>query len=151
MSDPDLRTVVERLCQFETTDGNEAPAATWFRDLLADNGFETYEWEADPDALAAHSSFPDDPADIDAAEQVVRALQHGMETTGLSDTDPRGATYGADSRHYVAADIPTVVFGPGSIDQAHLSDESIRWPEVEQARATIAATAESFLTGDYSG
>ncbi|MBP1988193.1 acetylornithine deacetylase [Halolamina salifodinae] len=68
-----------------------------------------------------------------------------MLDTGLPETDPRGATYGADSRHYVAADIPTVLFGPGTIEQAHFPDETIDWPDVEQARETIAETAVRFL------
>ncbi|MFW5949193.1 MAG: M20/M25/M40 family metallo-hydrolase, partial [Halolamina sp.] len=86
-----------------------------------------------------------EPAETDPDEPIVRTLQTAMAETGLSDTDPRGATYGADSRHYVAAGIPTVVFGPGSVDEAHFPNESIAWPEVEQARETITETAVRFL------
>ena len=54
---------------------------------------------------------------------------------------------GQDNRHYVAAGIPTVVFGPGSIDRAHFPDETVRWAEVETARAVIRDAAARFLAG----
>ena len=59
-----------------------------------------------------------------------------------------GFTGGTDARHYVAAGIPTVVFGPGSIDQAHQPDETVDWTEVLEAAAIIADAAESYLRGD---
>ena len=86
-----------------------------------------------------------EPAEIDADERVVQDLRAAMLETGIDDTEPRGATYGADSRHYVAAGIPTVLFGPGTIEQAHFPDETIRWEDVEQAQETIAETARRFL------
>ncbi|QCJ45708.1 M20/M25/M40 family metallo-hydrolase [Haloprofundus sp. MHR1] len=84
-------------------------------------------------------------AEIDADEPVVAALQAAMGDAGLADTEARGATYGADSRHYVEAGVPTVVFGPGTIEQAHFPNETIHWPDVETARATIAMAARRYL------
>ncbi|MFB6126120.1 MAG: M20/M25/M40 family metallo-hydrolase [Halolamina sp.] len=86
-----------------------------------------------------------EPAETDPDAAVVRALQASMADTGLDDTAPRGATYGADNRHYVAAGIPTVLFGPGHIEQAHFPNETVPWAEVEQARETLAATVRRFL------
>jgi acetylornithine deacetylase len=43
-----------------------------------------------------------------------------------------GVPYGTDAPHYAATGCPTVVFGPGSIDQAHTADE---WLDIEQLRA----------------
>ncbi|WP_373188905.1 M20/M25/M40 family metallo-hydrolase [Halolamina sp.] len=86
-----------------------------------------------------------EPAETDAEERVVQELRAAMLETGIDDTAPRGATYGADSRHYVAAGIPTVLFGPGTIEQAHFPDETIQWADVEQARETITETAARFL------
>src|SRR5262245_2245351 len=43
-----------------------------------------------------------------------------------------GVPYGTDAPHFAATGCPTVVFGPGSIDQAHTADE---WVETEQLRA----------------
>ncbi|WP_232687008.1 M20/M25/M40 family metallo-hydrolase [Halobacterium zhouii] len=86
-----------------------------------------------------------EPAEIDPDEPVVRAVQRGMERHGLADTEPRGVTYGADARHYVGAGIPAVIFGPGSIEQAHFPDETIDFREVEAAVDVLAAAVREFL------
>jgi acetylornithine deacetylase len=76
-----------------------------------------------------------------------------MHSMGLSDTDNRalaeklatlvrnhkhtcelvGVPYGTDAAAVSAAGVPTVVFGPGSIDQAHTADEYIAVDELELA------------------
>ncbi|WP_306054753.1 M20/M25/M40 family metallo-hydrolase [Natronococcus wangiae] len=84
-------------------------------------------------------------AEIEADEPVVRAVQSAMEDVGLEDADVRGATHGADSRHYVEAGIPTVLFGPGNIEQAHFPEETIEWDGVLAAGEVLAEAAESFL------
>ncbi len=43
-----------------------------------------------------------------------------------------GVPFGTNAPHYAATGCPTVVFGPGSIDQAHTKDE---WLEVSQLEA----------------
>jgi acetylornithine deacetylase len=68
-----------------------------------------------------------------------------MTEVGVSETDPQGATYGADSRHYVAAGIPTVLFGPGTIEQAHFPNETVHWPDVATARDVLAGTVGEYL------
>ncbi|GAB7092296.1 ArgE/DapE family deacylase [Halorubrum luteum] len=80
-----------------------------------------------------------EPAEIAPDEPIVEAVRAGLDATGLPDAEPEGATYGADSRHYVAAGVPTVVFGPGSIAEAHYPDETVVWSAVEHARSAIAA------------
>ncbi|MFP8889622.1 ArgE/DapE family deacylase [Natrialbaceae archaeon A-CW2] len=106
--------------------------------------------EADWDGIAGPTmerfSIQFEPGVTESDEPVVRALQTGMERTGLSETSPRGVTYGADSRHYVAAGIPTVVFGPGSIEQAHFPEETIEWESVERATSAITEAAHVFLS-----
>jgi acetylornithine deacetylase len=89
-----------------------------------------------------------EPAEIDADEPVVGALQTAMGAAGLDDAEPTGATYGADSRFYVEAGIPTVLFGPGTIEQAHFPNETVHWPDVETARGVLAGTTRAFLGGD---
>jgi acetylornithine deacetylase len=90
-----------------------------------------------------------EPAEIAVDEPVVEAVRAGLAATGLPDVEPRGATYGADSRHFVAAGIPAVLFGPGTIDEAHYPDETIAWDEVVAAREALAAAAERFAA-DYA-
>ncbi|MFP8956455.1 ArgE/DapE family deacylase [Natrialbaceae archaeon A-CW3] len=86
-----------------------------------------------------------EPAEIEADEPVVRALQAGLSTIEATETEPQGATYGADSRHYVEAGIPTVLFGPGNIEQAHFPEETIEWESVLEATAVLAETARRYL------
>ena len=86
-----------------------------------------------------------EPHEIDPTEPVVAALAATLDDHGLA-SDPRGATYGTDARHYVEAGIPTVVFGPGSIDQAHFPDETVPWDEVSAARELLGEFAVRFLT-----
>jgi acetylornithine deacetylase len=87
-----------------------------------------------------------EPSAVDPTEPVVRAVQDAMAARALHDRDARGVTYGADARHYVAAGIPTVLFGPGSIEQAHFPDETIHWPDVLEAGAVVADAAERYLS-----
>jgi len=109
---------------------------------------------ADSDWLTAHPptferfSVQFEPGVVDADEPVVGAVQAAMRANDLADTDPLGATYGADSRHYLAAGIPTVMFGPGTIEQAHFPDETIEWHEVETARRVVADAVTTFLGDD---
>ncbi|HOM17250.1 MAG TPA: M20/M25/M40 family metallo-hydrolase, partial [Thermoguttaceae bacterium] len=44
-----------------------------------------------------------------------------------------GVPYTTNAGFYTQAGVPTVVFGPGSIQQAHTSDEWIALDQVEQA------------------
>ncbi len=60
----------------------------------------------------------------DWAEQIAATVGSLGRTSQLI-----GVPYGTDAWALAAAGIPTVVFGPGSIDQAHTDDE---WIEIEQ-------------------
>ena len=53
------------------------------------------------------------------------------------------ARYGTNASVYAAAGVPCVVFGPGSIAQAHTVDEWIELAQVEAAVATLAASVQS--------
>ncbi|WP_348607257.1 M20/M25/M40 family metallo-hydrolase [Halobaculum rarum] len=127
----------------ETVDEVDAEFETRLAEVVADD-----DWLSEHPPEFDRFSIMFEPAEIDAEEPVVRSLQAAMTDAGLSDTAPAGATYGADNRHYIAAGVPTVVFGPGSIDQAHFPDETIRWADVETAREVIRDTAVRFLGVD---
>jgi acetylornithine deacetylase len=64
--------------------------------------------------------------------------------TSLGGT-PRqlAARYGTNASVYAAAGVPCVVFGPGSIAQAHTVDEWIEVSQVEAAVATLTASVQS--------
>jgi acetylornithine deacetylase len=85
-------------------------------------------------------------AEIDPEERVVEAVQTALSNREQARTAPTGETYGSDARHYIAAGIPTVVYGPGRIEAAHFPDESICWDDVLEAGAAIRDTAVEFLS-----
>ena len=80
----------------------------------------------DPPMLA--SAPLDTPADSPVAA-VAAQLLSGM---GL-DPAPAGVPYGSDASKLAQAGIPSIVVGPGSIDQAHAAVEYVDLGEVEQA------------------
>lgn len=116
-----------------------------FRDRLA-TVVAADDWLAEHPPSFDRFSVQFEPSEIDPDEAVVRAVQAGMRACGLDATDPVGVTYGADARHYVDTGIPTVCFGPGTIDEAHYPDETVRWSAVETATAVLAAAAGSYLS-----
>ncbi|WP_266079668.1 M20/M25/M40 family metallo-hydrolase [Haladaptatus caseinilyticus] len=105
---------------------------------------EDSEWLSEHPPTFERFSIQFEAAETDADEPIVGALQSAMADFEL-DTTLRGETYGADSRHYANAGIPTAIFGPGAIEQAHFPNETIHWPDVETAGAVIAEAAREFL------
>ncbi|MDA0815997.1 MAG: M20/M25/M40 family metallo-hydrolase [Planctomycetota bacterium] len=82
------------------------------------------------------------PKEVDgrtAAMLAAAATRCGHKTRVLA------ARYGTNASIYAAADVPSVVFGPGSIAQAHTVDEWIELDQVALAAAiltdTVAAAA----------
>ena len=115
-----------------------------YRDRL-EGVVETDDWLAAHPPRFSRFGVQFEPAEVRADEPVVAALRGAMEANGLEETAPRGETYGADSRFYVEAGVPTVVFGPGRIEEAHFPDESIHWPDVVTAAAVLADTLRGML------
>ena len=72
----------------------------------------------------------------DPGSAVCSALGAALEGAGL-DPRPVGVNYGSDAAVLAAARIPSVVFGPGSIDDAHQPDESVELAQVTTAAAVI--------------
>jgi succinyl-diaminopimelate desuccinylase len=59
---------------------------------------------------------------------------------GATDSEI-GMSYGSDASWFSAAGIPTVVFGPGSIDHAHSDDEWVDVADVVRAAEVLAELA----------
>lgn len=70
-------------------------------------------------------------ADVPALghEQAGRAIALISKITGLNST--HAVPFGTDAGHFAAADISTIVMGPGSIEQAHKPDEYIEISQIE--------------------
>lgn len=56
-----------------------------------------------------------------------------------------GVPYGTNAAIYAAAGVPSVVFGPGSIDQAHTADEWIDLESLRQAAEIYERFVRAFL------
>ncbi len=64
------------------------------------------------------------------------------QLTGSAVT-PVSVPFGTDAGHFQAAGIPTVIMGPGSIEQAHQPDEWIAASELQAASDLISRVAAS--------
>jgi acetylornithine deacetylase len=82
--------------------------------------------------LADASADPVAAAWIEALTVAVRAGGAAARRTA--------ARYGTNASVFAEAGVPSVVFGPGSIAQAHTADEWIELAQVDAAAAALAAT-----------
>jgi len=82
--------------------------------------------------------------DTPADDPVVQTARDAAVRLGLSP-EPRGETYGSDaSKLRGRKGIPSIVFGPGSIAQAHSADEWVAVADVERAAAFYMELAQSY-------
>jgi len=80
--------------------------------------------------------LPDGTADPAAAPWVA-ALERAAAARGAGRRS--AARYGTNAGVYAAAGVPSLVFGPGSIAQAHTADE---WIDLEQLAAAVEILTE---------
>ena len=66
-----------------------------------------------------------------AARMVAAARAAGIAS------EATGVPYGTDAAAIAAAGVPSIVFGPGSIDQAHTADEWVELDQVAQASEAL--------------
>ncbi len=123
----------------ETVDEVEAAFRARLAEVVADD-----PWLREHPPTFERFSVQFEASEVAVDEPIVAAARAGLVEAGLPDAEPTGATYGADSRHYVAAGIPTVLLGPGTVTEAHYPDETIAWEEVESGREAIAAAVGRF-------
>ena len=74
----------------------------------------------------------DEALDTPANATVVQTATRVLRDMGLK-ADPCGVPFGCDASKLSRAGIPSIVFGPGSIDRAHTVDEYVELDQVEQA------------------
>lgn len=80
---------------------------------------------------------------------VVQALQQSCRDVlgPQAPVAPEGVPYGTDATHLQG--IPTVVFGPGDIAQAHSADEWVELRQVEQGSEILLKVMEGFVGGRW--
>jgi len=74
----------------------------------------------------------DDAWTVDPSSAIVQAAQSVLSGMGEND-QPIGVPFGSDASKLGRAGIPTIIFGPGSIDQAHAAVEYIDLQQVARA------------------
>jgi acetylornithine deacetylase/succinyl-diaminopimelate desuccinylase-like protein len=97
----------------------------WFTDIIEKLSRKDPEFKAE---LTRHSASI--PLDVPLDSEIVTTL---IEILG---TEPVGAPYYTEAVSYSKAGIPTVICGPGSIDQAHTPDEYISLKQLDEGYKT---------------
>ena len=102
--------------------GHDKPAVSrgWFKEIIDTLKAKDPEFKADILEVTASK-----PLDVPEDSEVVRML------TKMLKKQPSGAPYYTEAVNYMAAGIPTVICGPGNIDQAHTPDEYITLKQLE--------------------
>ena len=78
--------------------------------------------------------------EVPESSPIVAAMQDVCSSFGI-DAETEGVPYGSDATKMTASGIPSIIFGPGSIDQAHTADEFVRVADVATAAEMLAAVA----------
>ncbi|MEE3369505.1 MAG: M20 family metallopeptidase [Planctomycetota bacterium] len=118
--------VVPDSCTIEI-DRRIVPGENW---EVAFEHFKNFLTVQVPDVTVTHGQpYSTTPGMSDQInEQLSSHLSNVIQEHGYSGARV-GVTYGTNAWAYAAREAPTVVFGPGSIQQAHTVDE---WIEIEQ-------------------
>ena len=134
--------VVPDQCTIEI-DRRIVPGEDW---QVAWEHFKRFLNETVPDVAVTHeepyTTTPgmSDRINGDLAKRLSKVIQqHGHPGHCV------GVTYGTNAWAYTSREAPTVVFGPGSIQQAHTVDEWIEIDQLEQATDILYAFARSFV------
>ncbi|MFB6241023.1 MAG: ArgE/DapE family deacylase, partial [Gemmatimonadota bacterium] len=86
-----------------------------------------------------------EPARTDPEADVVRAARRAHRDASGREAGVRGMTYGADMRLLVnGAGVPTVLYGPGDVRDAHRPDEAVSLDELVTAAQAYALLAIRF-------
>ena len=84
--------------------------------------------------------------EVPESSPIVAAMQDVCSSFGIG-VEPEGVPYGSDATKMTAGGIPSIIFGPGSIDQAHTAEEFVRVADVATAAEMLAAVARNFDRG----
>lgn len=79
------------------------------------------------------------PAALPPSHPFVARVQESIAATTGRPAPVSGLPYGSDLRHFLAHGIPTVLYGPGELAEAHATDESV---EID----TLVSTARGLAT-----
>lgn len=98
----------------------------WFEDIIASLSSKDPEFKAE---LTRHGAS--EPLNVPLDSRIVATLRDILGTRIV------GAPYYTEAVNYTKAGIPTVICGPGSIDQAHTPDEYVSLEQLELGLSTF--------------
>ena len=91
------------------------------------------------------SGYQFDSASIETTHPIVEEVQKAYNDATGEPAKLEGMTYASDMRHLVKiGGVPTVLFGPGDVRQAHAPDEYVEIGELVIAARVLALTALRF-------
>ena len=96
-----------------------------------------------PGQITVHEPMLDFALDTDPAEPIVQTLAAAVRAAGLP-AEIRGVNYGTDASKLARAGVPAVVFGPGSIAEAHSAGEYVELSQVDAAVEILIETIRTF-------
>lgn len=82
---------------------------------------------------------------LDPDADIVKAMAAANERLGI-DPEPTGYNMATDGRHFAAAGIPTIIYGPGDPSLAHIPNEWVGVDEVMEATKALALCAVEMLS-----
>jgi len=106
--------------------------------------------EADPWLRENHprlewSGYQFDSASIESDHPIVEAVREAYAEAAGEEAGLEGMTYASDMRHLInTGGVPTVLFGPGDVRQAHAPDEYVEIRDLVTAARVLALTALRF-------
>jgi succinyl-diaminopimelate desuccinylase len=83
---------------------------------------------------------------VDETSAIVAAARAACRAFGLDDA-VTGVPFGSDACQMTPGGIPTIVFGPGNIEQAHTADEYVEIAQVNEAANVLCELARQFAAG----
>jgi acetylornithine deacetylase/succinyl-diaminopimelate desuccinylase family protein len=78
-----------------------------------------------------------------ADSAIITCARQTLEAAGL-DGSPVGVPFGSDASKFARAGIPSIILGPGQIEQAHTPDEYVEIEQLEQAFIVYRNLMKSF-------
>jgi succinyl-diaminopimelate desuccinylase len=111
----------------------------YYKTLIEDVQNEYPEWNV----AIGPSSLEDWPLETPIDSPIVLRTSAVLRNAGLVP-DPVGVPFGSDASKFSRVGIPSIVLGPGSIDQAHTVDEYVELEQVEKAFVVYRQLMKSF-------
>lgn len=82
------------------------------------------------------------PWETSALSPLVSAMQSAASAVG--DDEIVAVTYGSDAGHFAAQGVPVIIYGPGTIEVAHMDNEYIGEEDLSRAAAALALALMRF-------